>query len=351
MEIGLPACRPLVAAAVGLFFHSVALAAPRSADVELVWSALPGCPREAAVRAEIERLVGHALGAGADAPLHAAAWVTHDQRGWRARIAITGDGDGPREREIEGETCAQVADAAAVIVALAIDPAVGSSLTARPPAPSSPPPPPLPRPPLLLPPPAAAPPGLAVPQPALPPVSRSSPGRSTSRSFGLGIKAAGGVDLLSFSTPAIGFGVGGFLSLSRNRIELFATGWLPEVASMPRRPYVGAEVSLLVGGARYCRTLVEGTIGLAGCGGIELGAMTATSFGVTARGSGSSFWLAPGLGIVGLLNPSRRYTLSFELAGLTPSVRRSFWITGLGEVYRPPELTVRAVVGAEVTFR
>jgi hypothetical protein len=345
-----------VAAVVGLFFHSVALAAPRSADVELVWSALPGCPREAAVRAEIERLVGHALSAGADAPLHATAWVTYDQRGWRAKIAISGDGDGPREREIEGETCAQVADAAAVIVALAIDPAVGSSLAARPKEPSpppSPPAPPLPRPPLLLPPPAEplVPPDRAVPQPVRRSASPPSPDRAASRGFGLGIKMAGGVDLLSFSAPAIGFGVGGFVSLSRNRIELFATGWLPEVASMPRRPYAGAEVSLLVGGARYCRTLIEGVIGLAGCGGIELGSMTATSYGVTARGSGSSFWLAPGLGIVGLLNPSHRFTLSFELAGLTPSVRRSFWITGLGEVYRPPALTVRAVVGAEVTFR
>jgi hypothetical protein len=161
----------------------------------------------------------------------------------------------------------------------------------------------------------------------------------------------GGVDLVSLPTPAIGFGLGGFLSLSRNRIEIFATHWLPEVANMPLRPYAGAEISLSVAGARYCRTIVEGAIGLAGCGGIELGAMTASSFGVSSRGSGSSFWFAPGLGIVGLLNPSRHFTLSFELAGLTPSVRRSFWITGLGEVYRPPELAVRTVVGAEVAFR
>jgi hypothetical protein len=356
VETGLPAVRTLAAAAFVLLLCTAAFAAPASAGVELVWSAPPGCPREAAVRAEVERLVGRGARAGAEAPVHAAALVTYDQRRWRATIAITGADASPRQREIEGETCAQVADAAAVIVALAIDPAAGSSLAAPPKPVASPPSPP------LSPPPASPP--LLVPQPPvqLTPLGPSAPlspvppspapqSRPMSKRLALGIKAVGGVDIQSLSKPWLGVGLGGILGFSQNRIEIAMFGWLPEVVNMPRKPYVGAQISLFVGSARYCRTIVSGTLGLAGCGGMELGSIHAASFGVSSRSAGSAFWLAPGLGLVGLLSSSRHLALSFELAGVAPSFRRSFWITGLGEVYRPPELTVRAVMGAEVYFQ
>lgn len=335
-----------------LLSSAAARAAPGNPGVELGWVAPPGCPGEAAVRAEIERLAGRSLGAGTGATLHAAAVVSHGPRGWRAKIALIEDGELPREREIEGETCAEVADAAAVIVALAIDSAAGVlpppplSVPLPPPPLSEPLPPPLPhiawRP---------RPPAFRLARPEARPAARSASPRRAAKSFDLGFKTMGGVDFRSLPAPAVGFGLGAFVSLSRNRIEVFVAGWLPEVAAAPQRPYAGADISLVVGGARYCRLLVGSPLGLAGCGGIEIGAMTATSFGVPVSGAGSALWLAPELGVLGLLNPSHTVSLSFELTGLAPSTRQAFWITGLGEVYRPPALTGRAVLGVEAHFR
>lgn len=82
------------------------------ADVR--WRASEGCPTEDEVRAEVVRLLGGAI--PDDAPA-VDAHVEATTEGWRLRLRI-----GREERRLEAQTCALLAEATSLIVALAIDP-------------------------------------------------------------------------------------------------------------------------------------------------------------------------------------------------------------------------------------
>jgi len=96
--------------------------------VSLSWKAPAGCPTEADVRAEIDRLLGTSK---AEAPLEVIVIVTRNEAGrHHAKLDIKGE-DGPTTREVDAASCAAVSDAAALIVAMTIDPA--AALAAPPP--------------------------------------------------------------------------------------------------------------------------------------------------------------------------------------------------------------------------
>ncbi len=113
----------------------------------------------------------------------------------------------------------------------------------------------------------------------------------------------------------------------------------------------GARLSLYEGGVRYCRAFVQGAIEIGGCGGVEVGALAGSSYGVTHPRSAASPWVAPGLGALGAWAISPRLSLALGLEGLVPVVRNTFQITGLGDVFRPPPVTGRALLGLETRFR
>lgn len=83
----------------------------------LWWSAPEGCPDARSVESEILRLAGHAPAS----PLAVHATVTHDAERYRLEIMTRSEG-GEGSRTIEAASCDTIAEAAALIVALAIDP-------------------------------------------------------------------------------------------------------------------------------------------------------------------------------------------------------------------------------------
>lgn len=92
----------------------VVLVASTVVHADVRWRASEGCPTEDEVRAEIVRLLGGAI--PDDAPA-VDARVEATTEGWRLRLRI-----GREERRLEARTCALLAEATSLIVALAIDP-------------------------------------------------------------------------------------------------------------------------------------------------------------------------------------------------------------------------------------
>ena len=117
--------RALVAAASLLGVLAGGAAAAQSA-LPLRWSGPQGCPTEAEVRAEVERLT-----AGSTEParlVEVAAHVARDAGGYRVRVETTLR-DGRAARDLAAPTCRELADATATIVALMIDPASAERAT------------------------------------------------------------------------------------------------------------------------------------------------------------------------------------------------------------------------------
>jgi hypothetical protein len=327
-----------VARAIGscVFTFASLRTAPRAALAddaapEILWTAPPECPSVKQLRAEIDRLLARPQ-TRSRAMVEVSAEVTRDSDDagpYRLRLVITDREGGTRERRIDGESCAEVADAAAVVIALASD---DDAL-----------PPPLPPPPPVEPPPTPS-----DQQDAGAPVEPSLPPASPPAAWD--IIALGGVDVASLPAPTPGFGLGLGLTLSDNRFELRAAAWLPQRATLGALSSVGGDVALYAAELRYCRAVVEGAIDLAPCVGFEAGALRASSVGVASPVSGLGPWLAPELGLVGAVHPASRLTLSLELDGLAPLARDRFVISGAGQVFQPPWVTGRAVLGVHVRF-
>src|SRR4051812_38096903 len=122
MRLGRPIA--MLLATSPLLFGLPARSEPANADVvELSWSAPPGCPSREAVMAEVTSL------AATDATnqhWNARAVVTRDADGmWVLRVTtvVAGDttaSDRENVRELRAATCAEVAHATAVILAVAV---------------------------------------------------------------------------------------------------------------------------------------------------------------------------------------------------------------------------------------
>lgn len=121
--------------------------------LSLAWAAPAGCPSRDDVLAETRRLLGGKIEGGA--PLSARAEIVLvAPSDYRLRLGLDRT-PGERPREVHAPTCAELGDAAALILALSIDPSAvagaspGGALHADP---AAPPPPPAPEP-LAVPPP------------------------------------------------------------------------------------------------------------------------------------------------------------------------------------------------------
>ena len=182
---------------------------PPPLGCRLEWVAPPGCPDGDQVRRDIERLTGRRLDpAATDAVAVSAAVEDKGPGRWAVDVVIARDASDSNHRHLEGRTCREVSDGAAVIVAIALDPS--SALTEPTPAPPAP---------------APAPPPVAVkPRPAPPRVVQPRPVPTRGE---WGIAAIGGVDVAALPSPALGAGLAGAFVYGDNRFELRASAWLP----------------------------------------------------------------------------------------------------------------------------
>lgn len=361
---------PRCAAALLISLALVAATAPSRAQerIALRWDAPAGCPGGGAVRAEVDRLLG-ASRARPSRPIDVSAQVSRDERGtWHVRLETPGDG-APRVREIHGASCAALADATALILALMIDPDAVAQAPASAPAPPATSPPAEPSPPPSSPvpealptapvpppstpvPPPTAPPPIATARPparpAQPPPVAPPPAASRGVSFHLG--AWLGADAGSLPGVSFGFGATAALLVGAQRIELGIAARPASKASLPGRPTAGGAVDLLAGWAGTCRSLLRSPLALGPCVALEVGRLHAAGFGVSEPGQAERPWVAASAGALLVWAPYGRLGLTLRADLVVPLTRPTFVIEDLGPVHRPGDVAGRASLGLEYAF-
>jgi hypothetical protein len=334
-------------ALAALTWSGATLAAePEMPAISLAWLASPGCPERAAVLGRVRSLLGPSPPAAE--PIAATGLVTATPGGFTLAFELTQRGE-THSRTLTAPTCEELSDAGALIVALAVNPALvipapGDTPAGAPPGDETPKgladPPPLP---------AAQPEpereSAAAPRPAPPPATTDA--EATFRLRSAFVAALG--DLGSLPRAAAGARAGLELASDSVALDVLVDFLPPARRTIAESPERGGDVMLLAGGLRACATPFGPSI--AGCAGFEAGFLDAESFGASVSNDGGlAGWFAGRVGLGGRLPLDETFALRADAEALVPVSTPKFVMTGLGTVYRPWPVEGRLGLGVEVTF-
>lgn len=261
----------------------------------LEWTAPAGCPSEDDARGRIAAALGEV-----DAPtLRAQASITQTEDGMFALALTLGrDGEPPGTRTLEGASCAEVADAAVLVIAIAIDPnAAAALLEPEPTVPEPPPVPPEPDPePKPEPDPEPDPTPPPEPTPPREPATHSTPGRAAppsdpSLDLGVDTLVQGGAALGVLPSASGMVGVHVALHGSRWRAEVGGTYETPTNTTAPGNSDVGGRFQLWSVDVRGCPVLGRAAVAVPLCLGFRAGQMHGAGRGSLERADAASPWL------------------------------------------------------------
>jgi hypothetical protein len=325
----------------GFFLFAVvgALVAPVPAahGAELTVEAPASCVDPEALAEEVGDLVGKPLASVAEvdfririAEAPGGKWRLHLET-LQQRTASNSAAVSRGSREIEGATCAELAEAASVAIAVSIR-SIGDSATApepsRPAAAARDAPAPAPAP--LAPPPAIS----AVARPP-------APWQPT-------IALALVTEIGALPDAGLGVEIEGDLQRRSLRLGLLAA-WFGSQDKVDAAG-AGGTFELALGAALGCFAPRWGRwTGLA-CGGLELGRLAGTGLGVARPETGASFWRAAraDLGLTAAIGRNTAFLLRAGAA--LPLARPEFVFDGTSLVYRPSRLGGRLTAGVELGF-
>jgi hypothetical protein len=300
--------------------------------LRLTWVAPEGCSSQADIERQIARSLGN------PSSHHAALAVRVELRRLakrRVSVSLVAEGRGESgQRQLEAESCDAAATAAALIVALMVDPALGASAQPAPEPPAPPPPPPPPEPPPLPPAEPETPPLLAMmprrsvipeetpPAPAHPP---STSDLAPLDHLSARIAAIG--DIGSLPGADVGGELALLLSVRRLRFELAGALFASSNATASALPTEGAHLSLLTVAARGGYTFPLGPLALTPWVGVEVDSETGSGYGGDAHESQTGTWLAVAAGGSLSWRFWRLFSLSLGAEALVPTSRPTFLAT------------------------
>jgi hypothetical protein len=321
---------------------------PAAAPLDLTWTAPEGCPTGEAVAGEVTRITGGAGGTSR----HVTAEARVERKtadAWHATIVMRVDGT-VGERSFEAESCAAVADAATLILAIAVNPLV--SLRAIPPPPEAPAPAPTP-PPVAPPPPPPPPP---VPPPPPPPQKPPPPPQRTPPTLG---RFAFGLSLAGEAGSLLRAAIGGAMSLAwipdRFRLELAAGLWVPQEVTSDTYPGVGARFQMLTFGARAAYEVPLGPVTLGPVLGATLRRVSAEGVGGAAALQQSTLSIAPFGGGIATYAIVHGLAVRLLVGVAAPRSRASFVVLDRSSgvetaLHETASVTGEATLGLEVHF-
>ncbi|WAS90611.1 hypothetical protein [Nannocystis punicea] len=328
---------------------------------EVRWEAPPGCPDEAWVRAQIAGLLARApAGAGQAAQVNLRVEALPSGR-WRLDAAIS-SGAGQGRRSLEGDRCEALAEAAALLTAIA---AVPELQQAAPPvqeeAPGTAVPPPGPPAPVE----AEGPVGPQAPEidagelepelpgpSATPPPPAETPARAPARrrpapKATLGLGAGIGAGALPRVTALLRASVG--LRGRHWAVALTQSFWLPRDLPAAEDERVGGRMWLAATGLRGCGIVGKGRVEAPLCAGVEVGALRGRGIGdLAASYRATSFWAAATVGPGLHVRVAPRVALTFGADLLVMLTRARFEISGRGQVCCSGAVGASATAGVEV---
>lgn len=317
--------RPGWQAGLGIALAACAVGSGARADAEgvtLAWTAPAECPDRARVLAKIDRLAP----ASARLRVRVDATVTRDERGYR--VALVTEADGARgERALEAATCASLADATAVIVAMMLDPASAAAGQASAPVASV----------AASPPPSES--SEAPPVPEAPAPDRRVAGV---------LMAGGALDSGLGPGTKVGVMVGGGVTIDRLRLDVVGSSFAGRAGRVEAAPDAGGDVTVRSLLARGCVTPSHAMIVASyACAVAGAAQVSASGFGVEAPSSGSASFAVVGASGLTALRLTSSVSLELGAEALVPLARPRFVLERVGEAHRvaPVALGLRAALG------
>jgi hypothetical protein len=327
-----------------------------SEGVPLRWDAPLECPNEAALRERVDALVPGLLARPDTAQSRVEVEVEAAAERYAATVVVR-NSDGETRRQFAAPDCEIVADAAALILAVALDP-VGVSVGRSEPASRTPSEPPTSEPPPSEPPPS---------EPPLSPAERQLPieadpiepspaiGRASDsvaderpRDLGVGVRVLGGG---GYGPTNTGYAtIGGTIALlgPRWRVELGGLWATPRVVRADAG-FGGRFDGWAVLG-RGCFAPKIRRLELPSCGGLELGSVRGRGLDELPISDRASFlWIALAVAQGLWFAPIERVGIGLQLDLAVPLNRGGFTIETT-EVQRIAAVTVRGLAGVELRW-
>jgi len=319
------------------------LALSLAPQLQLEWRAPEECPQLEDVRARVER--SWAGDAGGVIAAHGELVDTGERaRPWRLRLRLVA-ASGTAERELEGRSCDALADAAALMIAMAASPEVETP-TLTVPEPAEPPPAVVAAPPVAD---AARTAGVAASagEPRRsdvastrvdPIVTRRRPARPRAE-----LALAGGVDALA--VPGVGGTLVGAVGLHWPRLRVRAIVVHAIVRGVGATP--SARHRMTAGGLELCGFGEVRRWAIGACGHAEVGRLHAEGRGGEALVDRDLPWVAFGLGPAAQWRFATRWAITGSAAVIAPARRHTFSV-GRTEVGTIGPAGVRLVAGLAV---
>jgi hypothetical protein len=179
---------------------------------------------------------------------------------------------------------------------------------------------------------------------AAPPKTKSIPTKPTpSTNWWWRAQLQGVLDIGTL--PSVSPGASAGAMLGYRSLGLRASGLvLPERQSSASGP--GGDFRLIAGTLAVCGLTRDGR-NFSLCAGAEVGQLSAEGTNVTRKQRGTSLWVAPSLDAAWALRLSDGVSLLVSGGAVTPLVRKSFEIRNVGEVHRPNSLVWRLGLGLQ----
>jgi hypothetical protein len=302
---------------------------PGASGVDLRWEL--GAPEGCDARAfsdQLSALLGDLP--AIEAPLPVSVRLSSDRGGgWRLDLEV-GRGAPATRRRFEAERCDTVVEAAALVVAMQIDPTVLDRVGDEPQ--TAAPAPPVPADPA---------PALA-PEPAPTPVRRPGALRP-----GVSVGILGGLAALSLPGLTGRIGAGARITGRRFEVGVGARHRFETRAGSATGGDAGGRFSLWAGEVVVCGVPVRGIVEFPQCGAVEVGGVVARGYGVAEPRESREAWLAFGLSSGVRVVPRPWLALGPLLDARLVAVRDRYHLEGRGSVHRLGPIELQALLGLE----
>jgi hypothetical protein len=288
-------------------------------SMDLDWTAPPPCPDGDAVRMDVSRLRG--TSASGSRHLRAQASIrSAEGTGWI--LSLTTDLDGVKgERSLSGSSCKSLAEAAALMLALILNPDLE----------------------------VAAPPAVATPEPT-PVVAAVATvnDRWPSPRWRVGAHAGIQTGVLAVSSWPVALSLD--VVLGRLSLRVMPSLTLPENVYLDTGVGIGGRLWLGAVAALGCFRASVGPAVLSSCLGIEVTRLHGQGLGVLQPREETIYWTSAEPAVLVGLPVWRGALLELGAMGLVPFARPSVYLDGIGQVSRPALFGVRALGGFAWVF-
>jgi hypothetical protein len=330
--------------------------------LRLDWSSPGGCPNGAEIAERIEALLGAPIADVKAEPIVARGKVT-ELGPLRYELELeTRQRDQRFVRSMQAPSCAELGDAGALVLALAIDPTLAerraraqtSPGTEALPSDLPPPAQPAPAEPAEPAPAEPAPPAPARPRGAVTTLDSPDPQDEVVPAAPLVVRWSARLGLVldagTVANSAYGFGARIGAPFGSFRAELGLV-WLPPTATViATDPERGGSIDLLAADLVGCYVPLRGGFEIAACGIVELGRIHGAGFGTVVESEDSALWVAVGPGALFRLRAAESLLVTASTELLFALERNEFTLENVGTVHQVWPAIPRIGLAVETEF-